>query len=80
MDGTEVPRRMSMIGRGGTDFRPVFEWIQGNALDASPILLYATDGYGVFPEHPPGWPTIWLLTREGLAAERVPFGTCARLP
>lgn len=72
MDGTEIPPTIDIHGRGGTDFRPVFEWIAIHAPDA--VVLYATDGFGSFPTQPPTNPVIWLLTPASLGAERLPFG------
>jgi len=56
-------------GGGGTDFRPVFEWIsrQGREPD---LLLYFTDAQGNFPPVEPGFPVLWLV--KGKAA--VPWG------
>ena len=48
-------------GGGGTDFRPLFT----AASKASPrpdVLVFATDGYGHWPEEPPaGMQVIWLI-------------------
>jgi len=56
-------------GGGGTDFRPVFEWIKlhGKAPD---MLLYFTDAEGEFPAMEPSYPVIWLI--KGKAP--VPWG------
>ncbi len=56
-------------GGGGTNFRPVFNWIeqQDSAPDA---LVYFTDAEGVFPEAEPHYPVVWLV--KGKA--KVPFG------
>jgi predicted metal-dependent peptidase len=56
-------------GGGGTDFRPVFEWIsrQGREPD---LLLYFTDAQGEFPPVGPAFPVLWLV--KGKAA--VPWG------
>ncbi len=56
-------------GGGGTDFRPVFEWIerQGRQPD---MLLYFTDAEGDFPASEPPYPVIWLV--KGKAP--VPWG------
>jgi predicted metal-dependent peptidase len=78
MDGVEVPRRMKMKGRGGTDFRPVFDWLAREAPDA--ILLYATDGMGTFPKSKPPSPVLWLLTPPHVPAEKIPFGACVEIP
>jgi predicted metal-dependent peptidase len=79
LDGAELPRRMALMGRGGTDFRPVFDWVRERAEQSVTLVIYATDGYGRYPDREPEWPTIWLLTREGLPSERVPFGLCGRV-
>jgi len=79
LDGVEVPRTTVVHGRGGTDCRPVFEWIDENADAAPTVLIYATDGYGTFPANEPPWPTIWIITRVGVANEQLPFGVCVRL-
>lgn len=47
-------------GGGGTDFRPVFEWLEarGRPPDA---LLYFTDGEGRYPSQAPSWPVLWIV-------------------
>ncbi|MDP1594286.1 MAG: VWA-like domain-containing protein [Gallionella sp.] len=56
-------------GGGGTDFRPVFEWVarQGREPD---LLLYFTDAAGGFPPLEPAFPVLWLV--KGSAP--VPWG------
>lgn len=78
MDGVEVPQRMAMKGRGGTDFRPVFQWLAREAPDA--VLLYATDGFGAFPKSAPPSPVLWLLTTPDVVASKIPFGACVEIP
>lgn len=62
-----LPREFQ--GGGGTDFRPVFEWVkhQGSTPD---LLLYFTDAEGDFPPAEPHYPVIWLV--KGKAP--VPWG------
>ena len=50
-------------GRGGTDFRPVFEDIDRKGLDI-PCLVYLTDGCGSYPDSPPGYEVLWVLTNK----------------
>jgi predicted metal-dependent peptidase len=57
--------RMEIHGLGGTDFRPVFELVDG-LIDAGEFsdlkgLIYFTDGYGTFPEHKPGYQTAFVF-------------------
>ena len=61
-------------GGGGTNFRPVFEWVE--AQDKAPdLLVYFTDAEGVFPESEPFFPVTWLV--KGKA--KVPFGVRVQL-
>jgi predicted metal-dependent peptidase len=50
-------------GRGGTDLRPVFEpaFLEEHCSDG---VVYFTDGIGPYPQHPPGVPTLWVLTKD----------------
>ncbi len=55
---------------GGTDFIPVFEKL--DEMDVTPdVLVYLTDGIGVFPERPPSYKTIW---GDILGQAKFPFG------
>lgn len=61
-------------GGGGTDFRPVFDWIAEQ--DERPeVLIYFTDGYGTFPNHEPPYPVIWCSTTDA----KYPWGTVVRI-
>jgi len=57
-------------GGGGTDYRPVFEFIDAN-LPMSSMLLYFTDGEGIFPRIPPSYEVLWALSNQ---KNRIPFG------
>jgi predicted metal-dependent peptidase len=79
LDDTPTPKRLEVKGRGGTDFRPVFEWVERQAEIQKPVTIYATDGYGDFPSQAPDAPVIWLITRGGLEGGRFPFGSTVNL-
>ena len=64
----------SVSGGGGTDFRPVFSWVERQDLKPD-ALVYFTDACGDFPERQPDYPTLWLV--KGRA--EVPFGTRVQL-
>ncbi len=57
------------VGGGGTDFRPVFNWVNDNMQDCVGVV-YLTDGEGAYPQKAPNYPTLWVLTQE----YSVPFG------
>jgi len=65
-------------GYGGTDFRPVFEFIEKEKRDCK-LLIYFTDGFGTFPDKPPSYPVIWVITEEGISEEQVPFGLALKM-
>lgn len=58
-------------GRGGTDFRPVFDRVAAEGIDPC-CLIYLTDMYGTFPPADPGYPVLWISYSPVNAA---PFGT-----
>lgn len=53
----------------GTDFRPVFEFVQ-NSFDDVKLLLYFTDLDGVFPHAIPNYDVKWVTQKE----RQTPFG------
>jgi predicted metal-dependent peptidase len=67
--GPSEPITLEPKGGGGTDFRPVFEWVRHNNLD--PVcLIYLTDlccsSYPEIPEYP----VLWVTDSRAIA----PFG------
>lgn len=53
-----LPR--ALAGGGGTDFRPVFEWLERRG-ERPDVLVYFTDAQGRFPEREPPYPVVWLV-------------------
>jgi predicted metal-dependent peptidase len=61
-------------GGGGTDFQPVFEWL--DKMDMRPqLLLYFTDADGKFPRQPPDYAVIWLIKGKN----KTPWGERVQL-
>ena len=70
----EIRLPRSFPGGGGTDFRPVFDWLEN--LDRHPdLLVYFTDALGEFPGREPVYPVLWLV--KGKAT--VPWGQRVQL-
>jgi len=69
------PLAFELHGGGGTDFRPVFDWIVRHAPSA-PLLLYFTDLDGRFPDTEPLTETLWIT--PGTERE-APFGKTVTL-
>ena len=63
-----------VTGGGGTDFRPVFRWIDQQDMKPD-TLIYFTDARGEFPEFEPSYPTLWLVKGK----QTIPFGARIQL-
>ena len=59
-DTPDVAELFSIKGRGGTDFRPVFDAIEKSADGPPAVLIIGTDGFGAFPEYAPDYPVVCL--------------------
>jgi predicted metal-dependent peptidase len=67
-------------GGGGTDFAPVFECAaEHDLVDEGTVAVYLTDGFGSFPDPPPSYPVLWIVTPAGLESDGFPFGEVTRL-
>ena len=71
-DTMQLPVELS--GGGGTDFRPVFDWVEHENRSPN-MLVYFTDAEGDFPQTPPNYPVIWLVKGKGA----VPWGERVQL-
>ena len=63
-------------GLGGTDFRPVFAYVD-EALASGELndlggLIYFTDGYGTFPAMPPEYEAAFVFVDTGRELPDVP--------
>ncbi len=71
-ESVKLPGEIS--GGGGTDFRPLFDWVGREHLNPD-LLVYFTDAQGRFPEREPHYPVVWLVKGKS----GVPFGTRIQL-
>ena len=70
----EIQLPKSLKGGGGTNFCPVFEWM--DLQDQNPdLLVYFTDCKGTFPKVVPSYPVIWLVKGK----DTVPWGQRVQL-
>ena len=67
---------MKIHGLGGTDFRPVFEYVdrlrsqkEFNNLKG---LIYLTDGYGIYPAQKPDYETAFVFIDDDYGTPSVP--------
>ncbi len=63
------PIDLRPVGGGGTDFCPVFSFIEEHGLQPQ-TMIFLTDLAGTFPSSEPSYPVIWASTDPG----RAPFG------
>jgi predicted metal-dependent peptidase len=72
----ELLEEFAMYGSGGTDFRPVFEYVDNlveeKAFDNLKGLIYFTDGFGVFPDRAPHYDTAFVFVEESAVNVSVP--------
>ncbi len=63
-------------GSGGTDFRPVFQYVdrlmEEKAFQNLKGLIYFTDGYGTFPKRRPAYDTAFVFYHEDYTDASVP--------
>ena len=67
----------AVAGRGGTDFDPVFKFIN-RSVHRFDGCIYLTDGYASRPEVRPRCPLLWVLTSEGVD-NHIDFGRHVRI-
>ena len=67
---------MELHGFGGTDFRPVFayvdELIRSKELTNLKGLIYFTDGFGIFPAQKPKYDTAFVFIDDEYNQPEVP--------
>lgn len=56
-------KNLEIVGRGGTDHYPVFEWVQKNKPNAR-LLICFTDGHTRTPTQNPYFDTLWVLPEK----------------
>jgi predicted metal-dependent peptidase len=73
----DLPIKLKPLGGGGTDFRPVFEWVDKQGIDPA-CVVYLTDlCCNSYPDEP-GYPVLWVQIGD-YSNERVPFGDVMHL-
>ena len=67
---------MKLRGFGGTDFRPVFKYVNTLIKNREFVnlkgLIYFTDGFGTFPERQPDYHTAFVYVNDGYENPDVP--------
>jgi predicted metal-dependent peptidase len=72
---TDDEIKLTLTGGGGTDFQPVFDWVEENGID--PIgLVYLTDLEASAPSEP-SYPVLWVTPLH--TTYPAPFGQVTRM-
>ena len=74
----DLPEQIALKGRGGTDFRPGFAWLEEQGIRPS-VCVYLTDmGCDTHPDAQPDFPVVWcnwgphtLRMEPGALGERI---------
>jgi predicted metal-dependent peptidase len=72
--GPSEPVQLEPKGGGGTDFRPVFQWVEENGIDPA-CLIYLTDLFCHSYPNPPEYPVLWVTDSRRTA----PFGETVQI-
>lgn len=56
-------KKLVVKGGGGTDHRPVFNYMEENRIRPE-LFIGLTDGFSAYPTKAPSFPTLWCLTKE----------------
>ena len=68
----DLPEEIVVKGRGGTDFRPGFAWLDAQGIQPG-VCLYFTDmECSDFPAHEPAFPVVWVDYGDGDSPWRHP--------
>lgn len=69
--------KMQLKGFGGTDFRPVFDYVDRLIARKEFVnlkgLIYFTDGRGIFPARPPKYKTAFVFVDDALDEISIPI-------
>lgn len=74
--GYERIEDVKFRGRGGTDFKPGFRWLEERGITPKAIIYFTDLHCHSFPQDP-GVPTLWIVWPGG--ANHVPFGEILRM-
>ena len=72
----ELMQHLILRGFGGTDFRPVFDYvdtmIRKGEFENLKGLIYFTDGYGTFPDKKPAYDTAFIFIDDEYGQPEIP--------
>ncbi|NDY74491.1 hypothetical protein DO021_21680 [Desulfobacter hydrogenophilus] len=73
----DLPFDFTPKGGGGTDFRPVFQFIDENQITPFCLIFFSDMECRLFPAQAPDYPVLWIRTGQG--DDPAPFGDMINL-
>lgn len=61
-----------LVGGGGTDFQPVFRYLETSSTESIDAVIYFTDGDGDYPLKEPSVSVMWVLSKR--TGRKPPWG------
>ena len=73
---TQADIKKNVVGRGGTAFAPVIEYVNNDRYFRDALLIYFTDGYGEYQiPKPKTYRNLWvILDRKENLSLKEPYG------
>lgn len=76
-DADEISK-LKISGGGGTSHKPVYDYVINN-LPNTKLLVNFTDGYTDLEDLPDNINTLWVICKDGIEENRIPFGEVIKL-
>ena len=77
--GERLPRRVKIVGRGGTDMRPLWAWQKEQHVKPVCSIVLSDMGMDIGSfGRPPGHPVLWISSEP--AGRKAPFGQTIEMP
>ena len=77
----ELPDRLTVKGRGGTDFRPGFQWLEEQGIRLACCLYFTDMQCDRYPDTEPPFGVLWINTKGPPSSRyREPWGERIDLP
>lgn len=69
---------LTFSGSGGTDHKVILKHIK-NEINDIKVLIAFTDGYTSFGEQPQGYDVLWVLTKNSINPNEIPYGEVIKI-
>jgi predicted metal-dependent peptidase len=74
----DLPIDVQPAGGGGTDFRPVFDWVDRERIEPAALIYFTDLDCYKWPDGEPDYPVLWVT--PGPTDRRAPWGDVVTMP